>query len=140
MVEQPERQDPPPEPMLAGTPPEGAAAEPATPATSEPAPVARAEEAEPPAPIGDDDPTPIGVDLTGTLAVLTEAIRRHPDAPSNYVVRGEFYLGRGEILAAAADFRRALQLAESGAARAAWGYVYTALADRAREGLRRCRG
>lgn len=105
---------------------------------------------EPPAPERPDDAPspdvpyevdlPEPTDLSGTLGVLTAAIQRHPEAPSNYVVRGEFYLGRGEILAAAADFRRALQLAESGAAGAVWGYVYTALADRAREGLRRCGG
>lgn len=77
---------------------------------------------------------------SGTLETLGLAIQRHPDAPSNYVVRGEMYLAMGAVLEAASDFRRALHLAESGAETAAWGFVYSSLADRARDGLRRCGG
>lgn len=72
------------------------------------------------------------------LEELTAAIERYPDAPSNYVYRGELLLEEGYFEGAAADFEKALGIADSLAESANWGYIYRGLADRAREGLRRC--
>ncbi len=68
---------------------------------------------------------------------LTLAIEAHPGAPVNYVLRGEALLEVGDYDLAANDFRKALELAEAQAETANWGYLYRALGDRAREGLRR---
>ncbi len=73
------------------------------------------------------------------VEALTQAIERHPDAPVNYVLRGEVLLDGGDDELAAEDFEKALTLAEPGAETANWGYLNRALADRAREGLRQCR-
>jgi hypothetical protein len=77
--------------------------------------------------------------LVNRMDELTDAIHGHPDSPASYVLRGEIFLDSGEIALAAQDFQQALDLADPGAETANWGYVYRALADRAREGLRRCR-
>jgi Tfp pilus assembly protein PilF len=69
--------------------------------------------------------------------VLTEAIERYPDSPVNYVLRGEALLDGGDKDLAADDFMKALALAEPRADTANWGYINRALADRARDGLRR---
>jgi len=79
-----------------------------------------------------DTPIPIRIEA------LTTAIELHPDAPVNYVFRGEALLDEGYYAEAAADFERALALGDSLAESANWGYIYRGLADRAREGLRRC--
>jgi uncharacterized protein HemY len=68
---------------------------------------------------------------------LTQAIERNPVQPANYVYRGEAYLEKGHNDLAADDFRAAIELAESQAETANWGYIYSALIDRARENLRR---
>ena len=68
---------------------------------------------------------------------LTESIERYPDAPSNYVYRGEALLDEGHIEQAAQDFTVALQLAKAQALVANWGYIYQVLYERAHEGLRR---
>jgi hypothetical protein len=73
------------------------------------------------------------------VEVLTEAIERYPDAPVNYVLRGEMLLDGGDIALAADDFQKALELAEYYAESANWGYIYRALADRAQKGLKACR-
>src|SRR5258708_7965573 len=72
------------------------------------------------------------------LDELSAAIEHYPDAPANYVLRGELYLDEGQIALAAQDFQRALELADPLAESATWGYINEALADRAREGLRHC--
>jgi tetratricopeptide (TPR) repeat protein len=77
--------------------------------------------------------------LVNRMDELTSAIENHPDAPASYVLRGEIFLDGGDIDLAAQDFQKALELADPGAETANWGYVYRALADRAREGLRQCR-
>jgi hypothetical protein len=77
--------------------------------------------------------------LVNRMDELTAAIENHPDSPASYVLRGEIFLDGGEIHLAAQDFQKALDLAEPGAETANWGYIYRALADRAREGLRQCR-
>jgi hypothetical protein len=72
------------------------------------------------------------------LFLLNRAIEKMPDAPSNYVMRGELLLARGEIEGARRDFELALELAETRAETANWGYINRALVDRAREGLKHC--
>jgi hypothetical protein len=101
------------------------------------------------APVQDDD-TDDTTDITQEVAMpryspiqervraLTGAITLYPDAPVNYVLRGELILDLGERQAAREDFLKGLMLAESSADTADWGYVSRALADRARAGLRRC--
>jgi len=71
------------------------------------------------------------------IEALTEAIEHYPDAASNYVYRGEALLDEGQTEWAARDFTTALQLANVQAQAANWEYIYQALYDRAREGLRR---
>jgi len=79
-----------------------------------------------------------GESAPSLLDELTEAIERYPDAPANYVLRGELLLDEGQPALAAQDFQRALELADPLAESANWGYINGALADRAREGLRHC--
>jgi hypothetical protein len=74
------------------------------------------------------------------IEILTEAIERDPEAAVNYVLRGEAFLQKNAENEAAADFNRALELAERQAEDADWGYIDRAVADRAREGLRRVEG
>lgn len=102
--------------------------------------------------VGDD--TDIGVDTDQTdpdasrfkaltvddarLYLLNRAIERYPDAPSNYVMRGELLLASSDIEGARHDFEMAIELAETRAESANWGYINRALVDRARERLRQC--
>jgi tetratricopeptide (TPR) repeat protein len=72
------------------------------------------------------------------LFLLSRAIERMPDAPSNYVMRGELLLARGDLEGARYDFEKAVELAETRAESANWGYINRALVDRAREGLKHC--
>jgi hypothetical protein len=72
------------------------------------------------------------------LFLLSRAIERIPDAPANYVMRGELLLARGDIEGAQRDFEVAVELAETRAESANWGYINRALVDRAHEGLRQC--
>ncbi len=68
---------------------------------------------------------------------LSDAIAQYPNSPANYVLRGEMFLEGGDRDLAADDFEHAIRLADEQAESANWGYIYRALADRAREGLRR---
>ncbi|HLY24927.1 MAG TPA: hypothetical protein VKQ72_01220 [Aggregatilineales bacterium] len=72
----------------------------------------------------------------GRLERLSLLIEEYPDEASNYVLRGEIFLDGGMTEQAADDFRKALDLADSQAKTANWGYILEALADRARNGLR----
>jgi len=81
----------------------------------------------------------VGSPIVSRVELLTAAIELHPDAPANYVLRGELLLEGGDDELAVSDFHKALELAEDQAETANWGYIYRALADRAREGLRRAR-
>jgi tetratricopeptide (TPR) repeat protein len=85
-----------------------------------------------------DDSAIIPAAVPSRIEALTAAIELHPDAPVNYVFRGEALLENNYYAEAAADFERGLELADSLAESANWGYIYRALADRAREGLRQC--
>lgn len=71
------------------------------------------------------------------LEALTAAIAAAPDDPINYVLRGELRLSLGERAEAAEDFRRGLLLIAA-IGETDWGYIHTALAERAQAGLRRC--
>ncbi len=71
------------------------------------------------------------------LEALTDAIAAAPDDPINYVLRGELRLSLGERAEAAEDFRRGLLLIAA-IGETDWGYIHTALAERAQAGLRRC--
>lgn len=70
------------------------------------------------------------------LDLLTAAIDRHPDAPVNYVLRGEALREAGDLVAAVEDFLMALRLAEG--RETTWEFLNRAFLDRARQGLRRC--
>jgi len=72
------------------------------------------------------------------LFLLNRAIERQPEAPASYVMRGELLLARGDIEGARLDFQKAVELAETRAETANWGYINRALVDRAREGLNHC--
>jgi tetratricopeptide (TPR) repeat protein len=80
-----------------------------------------------------------GVDVyqhaAGQFRNLTIAIRRYPEAPANYILRGELYLKAHMHSEAAADFQRALDLASADYAASAWGLLPQALQDRALHGL-----
>ena len=69
--------------------------------------------------------------------LLTLAIELLPDAPVNYLLRGEALVDGGDYALAVEDFKKALELAEPQAETANWGYINRALADRARQALRR---
>jgi tetratricopeptide (TPR) repeat protein len=75
--------------------------------------------------------------VVSRVEFLTMAIEAYPDSPVNYVLRGEALADVGDYGLAAEDFQKALELADTQAEGANWGYIYQALADRAREGLRR---
>lgn len=75
--------------------------------------------------------------LAARVTALNRAIDADPDAPVNYVLRGELRLKLREREAAAADFQKALALADSAFAASDWGLVAQTLCDRALAGLRR---
>jgi hypothetical protein len=77
--------------------------------------------------------------LLSRVDLLTAAIKLRPEAPVNYILRGEALAEAGDYSLAEEDFRKGLELAEAQAETADWGYIYRALADRAREGLHRIR-
>ncbi len=69
------------------------------------------------------------------LQSLDYAIERYPEAPANYVLRGELYLQHARYDAAAFDFKEALRLCEAELEQNAWGVVAQTLRDRALTGL-----
>ncbi len=70
------------------------------------------------------------------IDALTRKIEQYPAAPVNYVLRGEIYLLGGDRELAAADFERAIDLAEQRDPELDWGYINAAYIDRAVAGLR----
>lgn len=73
------------------------------------------------------------------VEILSRAIERFPDAPVNYVLRGEAHLDEGHADSAdmaTQDFLRALDLSASRETN--WEFVNRGILDRARQGLRRC--
>ena len=75
--------------------------------------------------------------MAARLRRLDRAIAAAPDAPVNYVLRGELRLKLRDRDQAAADFQRALALTDEAFRASDWGLVAQALADRALVGLRR---
>ncbi len=71
----------------------------------------------------------------GRLRELNIAIELFPNSPSNYVLRGELYLGAGANELAVEDFRRALELATKQVETQRWGVVAQAMQDRVETGL-----
>jgi len=72
------------------------------------------------------------------ISLLSETITLHPDAPVNYLLRGEAWLGVGDVRRAAVDFVTARDLAAQRFAHSAWGYLAHAYFDRAQAGLAEC--
>ncbi len=72
------------------------------------------------------------------IRVLTRMVELSPEAPVNYVLRGEEWLIYGEVERARTDFERARAQADHLLSESAWGYVYQAYIDRADAGLRQC--
>jgi hypothetical protein len=70
--------------------------------------------------------------------LLARAIEANPDAPVNYLLRGEEWLMCGQLARAWADFTAARARAENLLSQSAWGYIYQAYIDRADAGLRQC--
>lgn len=65
------------------------------------------------------------------LYALDLAIEQQPEAPVNYLLRGEYWLEMGEPAAAQRDLLTALDLAEKALAASDWGYIYQSYIDRA---------
>jgi hypothetical protein len=76
----------------------------------------------------------------GQIAVLSWLIEADPDAPVNYLLRGEEWLACGQTGKASKDFARARALAAAAYQGSAWGYIYQSYLDRADVGLRQCSG
>ncbi|GAB4519596.1 MAG: hypothetical protein OHK0046_28720 [Anaerolineae bacterium] len=76
-----------------------------------------------------------GTQIYDEIMALTDTIERFPEAPANYVLRGEHYLNLQQLEAAEADFRRALQLIDEPIENNRWGVVAQSLRDRAQHGL-----
>ena len=72
------------------------------------------------------------------IAVLSWLINADPDAPVNYLLRGEEWLACGYAHNARKDFARARALAAQAYQTSAWGYIYQSYIDRADAGLRHC--
>lgn len=69
------------------------------------------------------------------LYALDAAIERYPDAPVNYLLRGEFWLEQGDFQQAQADFIKVCDLVTQALATADWGYIYQSYLDRAEQYL-----
>lgn len=72
------------------------------------------------------------------LAEVDDAVMLYPEAPGNYVVRGELYLKLRQYALAQLDFLQAAELIEIELRERSWGIIAQALQDRVRRGLRRC--
>jgi tetratricopeptide (TPR) repeat protein len=66
---------------------------------------------------------------------LDDAIVMHPEAASNYVLRGEIYLQLREYALARQDFERACERITEQLEQDRWGLVAQSLQDRAQHGL-----
>lgn len=69
------------------------------------------------------------------LAHLNKAIDQYPDAPSNYLLRGELYLEARHYHDATEDFYKALELAADEYVDSSWGILSASVRDRAMDGL-----
>ncbi len=68
---------------------------------------------------------------------LDSAIERYPESASNFVLRGELLLKRGQANEARADFLRAYEIATQNVADSHFGFVAQMMQDRALDGLNR---
>jgi uncharacterized protein HemY len=73
------------------------------------------------------------------LRELNQGIVNHPEAPTNYVLRGELALATRDYEQAAADFEKALELASAQVETSDWGVLAQAMQDRAYRGLKEAR-
>jgi hypothetical protein len=71
------------------------------------------------------------------LEQLNLGIDLYPAEPANYVLRGELFEETGQHILAAADYQRALELAQEHVMTNRWGFIAQAVQDRAMMGLRR---
>ena len=71
------------------------------------------------------------------LYALDLAIQRHPEAPVNYLLRGEFWMEAGKTDLAEQDLMTARALALEALEDADWGYIYQSYIDRAETLLQR---
>jgi hypothetical protein len=69
------------------------------------------------------------------LDALDYAIQLEPDAPVNYLLRGEFWLAAGDYERAWDDLDLARHLAQEALAESDWGYIYQSYTDRAEQRL-----
>ena len=69
------------------------------------------------------------------LDALDYAIQQEPDAPVNYLLRGEIWLAAGEYESAWDDLTTARDLAKKALASSDWGYIYQSYIDRAERWL-----
>lgn len=83
----------------------------------------------------------LGQDVVGELYErlnsLDNAIRQHPNAPSNYLLRGELLLKLRQVDDAKHDLQRAAELAQAEYETNAWGIMAQGVRDQA---LRRLEG
>lgn len=70
------------------------------------------------------------------LSDLDSAVERKPQAPVNYLLRGEFWLEVGDHHKAQEDLSRARELAALCLEKSDWGYIYQSYIDRAEDMLR----
>jgi cytochrome c-type biogenesis protein CcmH/NrfG len=84
-------------------------------------------------------PTPVeqAKQYQARLEQLDNAIAHHPEAVSNYVVRGELHLEAGMVDLAVMDFQRAVELGAQQFDSERWGIITQAMRERACDGLNR---
>ena len=75
---------------------------------------------------------------TAQIRLLSRLIETNPEAPVNYLLRGEEWLVCGQVEHARADFEAARTRSERLLNQSAWGYIYQSYIDRADAGLRQC--
>lgn len=80
----------------------------------------------------------VGPAWTPQVRLLSRLIEANPDAPVNYLLRGEEWLACGQFEQARADFEAAWARSERLLVQSAWGYIYQSYIDRAQAGLRQC--
>lgn len=73
------------------------------------------------------------------LRDLNHAIADHPEAPTNYVLRGELALETRDYEQAVADFEKGLELASAQVETSDWGILAQTMQERAYRGLKEAR-
>jgi hypothetical protein len=70
------------------------------------------------------------------LRALNLAIEKDPDAPVNYLLRGEYLLQQGQTRDAQEDFIKVCDLAAQALQTSDWGYILQSYVDRAEQHLK----